>query len=281
MMSKKRILLIDSESIAMRMFSDDLNNAGYVAIFIASFNEARRNIQNFIDDPYDLIAMNIGKKEFTGCDFCKELRQAGIVSPIIVQSGYNDDRSIVNAMRCGASDYLIKPYSKEELIRRVQILLEMPQLVDRKSATISRSNLPLSEDYCARILARAIDLIDAIRPYAGTLPAYQLSSKDEARPLPFDEKTAQELRQVLVEVQEVLGAERPDLERLALLRVSLIKFLQQLTVWLSGRATVVTDEMLKNLVKVGGVVVVAHAMGLKVDIVHLSAALGVLSSSAH
>ena len=54
-------------------------------------------------------------------------------------------------------------------------------------------------------------------------------------------------------------------------------FVSALTRWLGGRATTVTDEALKVVARVGVAIAFAHALGLKVDLIHLVAALGALA----
>lgn len=44
--------------------------------------------------------------------------------------------------------------------------------------------------------------------------------------------------------------------------------------WLGGRATVVTDELLKTAVKIGLPLYIAHLAGLRIDLLHILAALG-------
>lgn len=75
---------------------------------------------------YSLILLdNIMPRKY-GKDVCKELREAGVSTPILmlsVRSGLDDKVTMLN---CGADDYMTKPFSFEELLARMRCLLRRP-----------------------------------------------------------------------------------------------------------------------------------------------------------
>ena len=68
-------------------------------------------------------------------------------------------------------------------------------------------------------------------------------------------------------------------------RADLVQILKGLTSWLGGRATLLTDEMIKAFVKfgvpIGATVYVAQVGGLKLDLMHILAALAALAGPGH
>jgi len=61
-----------------------------------------------------------------GLDICEKARAAGIHTPILMLTAKDQIRDRVNGLNAGADDYLIKPFSFEELLARVRALLRRP-----------------------------------------------------------------------------------------------------------------------------------------------------------
>lgn len=76
---------------------------------------------------YDLIVLDIGLPEMNGRDVCRELRDKGIETPIIMLSVEGEVATKVELLTLGADDYLSKPFSFEELLARTRALLRRPQ----------------------------------------------------------------------------------------------------------------------------------------------------------
>ena len=78
---------------------------------------------------YDLILLDSILPGKTGMEVCKELRQIGKAMPILVISVRSDVPSKVAFLREGADDYLVKPFSLDELYERVKALLRRPRQI--------------------------------------------------------------------------------------------------------------------------------------------------------
>ena len=61
-----------------------------------------------------------------GLDICREVRERGIHTPILLLTAKDQIRDRVEGLNAGADDYLIKPFSFEELLARVRALLRRP-----------------------------------------------------------------------------------------------------------------------------------------------------------
>ncbi|MFH1193656.1 MAG: response regulator transcription factor [bacterium] len=96
-------------------FSVDLAEDGEKALFLALTNE------------YDLIIMDIGLPKKDGLAVCRELRQAGKITPIIILSAQSEIKTKVILLNAGADDFINKPYSFEELLARIRALLRRPK----------------------------------------------------------------------------------------------------------------------------------------------------------
>lgn len=76
-----------------------------------------------------------------GLDICAQVRKAGIHTPIIILSAKDQIRDRVQGLNTGADDYLVKPFSFEELLARIRALMRRPQ--DTQGNTLKVADLTL------------------------------------------------------------------------------------------------------------------------------------------
>jgi DNA-binding response OmpR family regulator len=76
---------------------------------------------------YDVIILDRMLPGLDGVAICQELRQAKIKTPIIMLTAKAQIRDRVAGLNAGADDYLVKPFSFEELLARIRALLRRPQ----------------------------------------------------------------------------------------------------------------------------------------------------------
>jgi two-component system, OmpR family, response regulator len=96
-------------------FAVDVVTDGEEGLYLASTNE------------YDVMVLDSMLPHKGGLDVCKELRQKGILIPIMGLSVKSETSNKVAFLNAGADDYLTKPFSFEELIARIRALLRRPQ----------------------------------------------------------------------------------------------------------------------------------------------------------
>lgn len=73
---------------------------------------------------YDMILLDMVLPEMSGIEVIKKLREEKIYVPIIVFSTIDTVENKVKYLNSGADDYLIKPFAKEELMARINAILE-------------------------------------------------------------------------------------------------------------------------------------------------------------
>jgi DNA-binding response OmpR family regulator len=71
---------------------------------------------------YGAVVLDLMLPGLDGFDVCRQLRQQGLDTPILVISARDSVRDRVRALDCGADDYLIKPFAFEELLARLRAL---------------------------------------------------------------------------------------------------------------------------------------------------------------
>ncbi|HMF75731.1 MAG TPA: response regulator transcription factor [Bryobacteraceae bacterium] len=120
-----RLLLIEDEDDAARMIAKGLRQESH-AVDVASDGES--GLAKALSHPHDLIILDVRLPGKDGWTVCRELRQAGLDTPILMltASGAHEDR--VKGLDLGADDYLVKPFDLNELLARVRALLRRKPL---------------------------------------------------------------------------------------------------------------------------------------------------------
>jgi len=115
-----RILLVEDEPGLVLTISDLLSAEGY-EVHAASDGEAA--LPKAAGREFDLVILDIMLPKKTGLDVCRELRQRGIDSAILMLTAKNQIVDRVVGLKLGADDYLAKPFDPAELLARVEALL--------------------------------------------------------------------------------------------------------------------------------------------------------------
>ena len=119
-MSAERILVVEDELPMRTALQDALQAEGY-RVLAASDGEA--GLARAMAEKPDLLLLDIMMPRLDGFALCAQLRRLGCRAPILMLTakGQVDDR--VQGLDVGADDYLVKPFSTEELLARVRALL--------------------------------------------------------------------------------------------------------------------------------------------------------------
>ena len=117
--ARPRILVVDDDPQTLRYVRDALTAAGYVAVLTGDPRELPRLVRTKRPRLVLLDLMLPGTDGIELMERAPEL--AGL--PVIFISGYRRDETIVKALRLGAADYIVKPFSPTELTARVQAVL--------------------------------------------------------------------------------------------------------------------------------------------------------------
>lgn len=116
-----RILVVEDEPTLALGLEDDLKLEGYDVEIAGDGETASRRAR---EQPFDLIVLDImlpGKKD--GFEVCRELRRAGVRTPIILLTARSQESDKVLGLELGADDYVTKPFSPRELRARVKAVL--------------------------------------------------------------------------------------------------------------------------------------------------------------
>ncbi|MCX6614955.1 MAG: response regulator transcription factor [Acidobacteria bacterium] len=116
----KRILVVEDEpSIALGL-EIDLRTEGYQTELVADGIEAARRAR---EEPFDLILLDVMLPGKDGFEVCRELRRAGVETPIILLTAKTHDAEKIIGLELGADDYVTKPFNPMELRARIKAVL--------------------------------------------------------------------------------------------------------------------------------------------------------------
>lgn len=129
-MKRKRILVVDDEPRLVRLVKVNLLASGYEVAIAADGKTALELLEA---SDYDLLILDIMLPgSFNGFEVCKRIREFSDI-PVIMLTGRAREQDRIRGFDVGADDYLTKPFSVEELLRRVKAVLRRTYLMDEST----------------------------------------------------------------------------------------------------------------------------------------------------
>lgn len=120
-----RILIVEDEQKLAEGIKKGLEKRGYAVDIVGDGAEALTRLSVHRAD-YDLLILDLMLPSKSGHEVCEEARSRGVTVPILVLTARNETENKVKLLLSGADDYLVKPFSFEELLARVHALLRRP-----------------------------------------------------------------------------------------------------------------------------------------------------------
>jgi two-component system copper resistance phosphate regulon response regulator CusR len=119
-----RVLVVEDSQSLLNNLAKGLQEEGYEVIPASSVGEARLA---FLQQP-DLIVLDVMLPDGNGIDLLRESREDGISQPFLVLTARDSVTDRIKGLDAGADDYLVKPFSFNELLARIRALLRRPAL---------------------------------------------------------------------------------------------------------------------------------------------------------
>ncbi len=151
-----RILLVEDEEGLILTLTDRLRSEGFS---VTSANDGEKGLDLAASENFDLIILDVMLPKKNGYDVCRDLRQKGIATPVLMLTAKGETIDKVLGLKLGADDYLTKPFEVIELMARIEALLRRsPQqtngashdafrfgdvTIDLKRAEVIRSGCPV------------------------------------------------------------------------------------------------------------------------------------------
>jgi putative two-component system response regulator len=118
---ERKVLVVDDDVEGLRLYGDMLRRAGYTTITASTGWEG---IDRAVREQPGLILLDLRLPDITGLTVLETLRTALSTKsiPIIVVSAISKDDDVMKAMQMGAFDYVVKPITYDDMIRRVELV---------------------------------------------------------------------------------------------------------------------------------------------------------------
>jgi len=117
---RERILLVEDEDALCMTLSDRLKREGYV---VDCARDGEAGYDRATRTPFDLIILDVMLPRKSGFDICRDIRKAGLITPILMLTARSQTVDKVVGLKIGADDYVTKPFDMLEVMARIEALL--------------------------------------------------------------------------------------------------------------------------------------------------------------
>jgi two-component system OmpR family response regulator len=141
-MTGERLLLVDDEENLRSMLEAALRHSGFE---VASAATGREAIEAVPAARPDLIVLDVMLPDLDGFEVCRRLRADGSRTPVLFLTARDGTDDKVRGLTLGGDDYLVKPFSLEELVARIHAVLRRAGAT-RDDVVLSCADLELDDD---------------------------------------------------------------------------------------------------------------------------------------
>jgi two-component system OmpR family response regulator len=142
-MPGERLLLVDDEDNLRSMLEAALRHNGFDVESAASGREALAAAGSASPD---LIVLDVMLPDLDGFEVCRRLRAEGSRTPVLFLTARDATEDKVRGLTLGGDDYLVKPFSLDELVARVQAVLRRAGLARSADTVLHCADLELDDD---------------------------------------------------------------------------------------------------------------------------------------
>lgn len=156
-------LVVDDSDVARNIITENLHREGLRTIEAVNGKEAYEIIKNQADDIHIVIS-DLLMPEMDGEELCTRIRKELDLQeiPVIFLTAIADHTKLLSVFQAGATDYIVKPFFKEELLARINVHLERTQLNQKLRATIKQLQSAQEEKNQKEKMQIALEMAGAI-----------------------------------------------------------------------------------------------------------------------
>ena len=114
------VLFVEDEEALRMTVGDRLRADGYLVEYAADGDEGFDKATRL---PFDLILLDLMLPRRSGLTLCRDVRRAGVATPILMLTARGQTEDKVTGLKAGADDYVTKPFNTLELMARIEALL--------------------------------------------------------------------------------------------------------------------------------------------------------------
>ena len=174
-----KILIADDELNLRTMLAAHLKHAGYEVTAVSDGEEA---VKAASEDTFDVMVFDIMMPNKDGVEALKEIREKGILTPVILSTAKGDVEDRITGLDAGADDYLTTPFSMGELLARIRAAARRgAQTQPQVPAVITVSNVSLNK------ASAELSAVNSISLAAKEMKLFELLASNQGRSYTGDE----------------------------------------------------------------------------------------------
>ncbi|HYL63009.1 MAG TPA: response regulator, partial [Candidatus Methylomirabilis sp.] len=166
---KAVILIVEDEAKMRRLLELQLGEEGFL---VHSAADAETGLQLLVCEKPDLVVTDLRLPGMGGLEFLQAVKRANAALPVVVMTAYGTVESAVEAMKVGASNYVTKPFSFDELVLVIRKELDAHRLREENRSLrealgrrYSYNNIVAQSDRMQAVLA----LVERVAPTNSTV----------------------------------------------------------------------------------------------------------------
>ncbi len=165
----QRILVVDDERVIGMSFRRVFEPEGHE---VQAFEDPREGLQAALTGDYDIIFLDWMMPGADGFEILRSVKGAGVQSEVVIITGHSTIESAVQAIRDGASDYLSKPFTPDQLRLTLRKVVERSRLIVENA--LLRKELEVNQGLEgilgeSRPMQRVFSLMKRVAPTDGTV----------------------------------------------------------------------------------------------------------------
>lgn len=125
MTASPRMLVVDDEPVVCESCTRIFSSQGFA---VETANDSHEGLRRAEKEAFDVILLDIKMPRLDGIEFLEALRRNSVQTPVIMITGYSSVPTAAAAMRLGASDYVSKPFTPDEIAEAVMRVISQTAL---------------------------------------------------------------------------------------------------------------------------------------------------------
>jgi DNA-binding NtrC family response regulator len=163
-MEMAKILVVDDEEDMLEVCQDALSRP---TIRVETQSRSRQAVDRLREEPFDLLIADLKMPELDGLDLLKLARELDPEMLVLIVTGYPTVETAVEAIKRGAFDYIIKPFSPDQLRLTVDRALKQKRLREeneRLRKQVERAYGPVQIIGHSQVMRDLVDLVRKVAP---------------------------------------------------------------------------------------------------------------------
>lgn len=159
---RKKLLLVEDDTVSATIIKNAL---GHYPADITTAGNGREALDILSEEDFPVILSDIRMPEMDGTELIKELKKRKQHPVIIVQSAVQEVSSVIEIMKEGVFDYILKPVNQQELLHKIDKAFEFAELRDLEKAMEKEREIRVNRELenrrsIEKIMTREFDKFD-------------------------------------------------------------------------------------------------------------------------